>query len=77
MSGTFPQTYGPQFAGGVFQVASQFIGLSIVEGISKQFPRRKVQRGDSYADEARKLLRTNLELISPAEQAGITELLQV
>ncbi|KAI0245369.1 hypothetical protein BJV78DRAFT_1288051 [Lactifluus subvellereus] len=74
---SFSQTYGPQFAGGVFQVASQFIGVSIVESILKQFPNRKVQRGDLYADQARNLLRTNLELIDTADQTGIRALLRL
>jgi hypothetical protein len=77
MSGTFSQNYGPQFAGGVFQVASQFIGESLVESIRKQFPRRKEQRGDVYADQARDLLRNNFELIDPDEHEGIELLLNM
>lgn len=77
MSGTFSQNYGPQVAGGVFQVASQFLGLSIIESIRKQFPGCKVQRGDSYADEARKLLRSNLELIDPVDQKNIKIFLEM
>jgi hypothetical protein len=76
MSGTLSQLYGPQFAGGVFQVACEHIGPSIIESILRQFPRRKVQRGDMYADGARNLLRTNLEIIDPAVQANIKALLQ-
>jgi hypothetical protein len=77
MPNTFTHDYAPQFAGGVFQVTTQFLGLSIVESIRKQLPRCKVQRGDEYADGARNLLRTNLELMEPAEQAKIKTLLQL
>ncbi|KAH9960992.1 hypothetical protein BGW80DRAFT_1360633 [Lactifluus volemus] len=77
MPNTFTQDYAPQFAGAVFQVTTQFLGLSIVESIRKQLPRRKVQRGDEYADGARNLLRTNLELMEPADQAKIKTLLQL
>jgi hypothetical protein len=77
MSGTFSQAYAPQFAGGVFQVASQFIGQSIVESIRKQLPHRKVQRGDLYATEARTLLRTNFDLINPSDQSKIKALLEL
>jgi hypothetical protein len=77
MSGTFSQIYGPQAVGGVFQVTSQFIGQTIVEGILKQFPCRKVQRGDLYADQARNLLQTHLELIDIAEQTHIENLLSL
>jgi hypothetical protein len=76
MSGTFSQIYAPQIAGGASQVASQFIGLAIVENILKQLPRRKVQSGDAYADQARNLLRINLELIDPRDQANIRALLE-
>ena len=76
MSGTFSQAYGPQFAGGVFQVASQFIGASLVESIRKQFPRRKEKRGDAYADQARNLLLNNFELIDPGEHRRIQLLLE-
>ena len=77
MSGTFSQIYGPQFAGGMFQVASQFIGVSLVESIRKQFPRRKEQRGDAYADQARNLLRENFELIDSNEHRRIQLLLEL
>jgi hypothetical protein len=59
----------------VFQVVSQSIGQAIVESIRKQLPRAKVQRGDSYVDGARNLLRTNLKLLDPVDQTNIGQLL--
>jgi hypothetical protein len=71
MSPSFAENYGPQFAGGTFQVASQFIGQSLVDSIRKQFPRRRMERGDFYMDGVRNLLRTNLELIHPGDKPRI------
>lgn len=63
MAGTFSQTYGPQFAGGIFQVTSQLVGQSLIDSIRKQFSRRKTQRGDFYLDLTHHVLDTNLPLI--------------
>ena len=71
MAGTFPQTYGPQMAGGAVQVASQFLGQSIIDSIRKQFPGHKTQHGDAYMDVGRHLLRMNMELIDPEDQEPI------
>lgn len=71
MAGNFSHTYGPAFGGGVFQVASQFLGQAIINGIRKQFPDQKTQRGDAYMDGVRYLLHTNFHLIDPEEQPKI------
>jgi len=71
MTDTFSQTYGPQVVGSVFQVASQFIGRTLVASICKQFPGRKTQRGDAYMDGARHLLRVNFHLIDPDDHPAI------
>jgi hypothetical protein len=71
MAGNFSQTYGPAFGGGVFQVASQFLGQAIINSICKQFPNQKTQRGDAYMDGVRYLLHTNLHFIDPEEQPEI------
>jgi hypothetical protein len=76
MSGTFAQAYGPQFAGGVFQVPVQFIGQSIIDSIRKQLPSRQVQRGDWYADGARNLIRTHLQLLELADRKNIEIMLR-
>jgi hypothetical protein len=78
MSYSFSQTYGPEFISATFQVGSQFIGQAITDSIRKQFPSRKVQRGDWYADGASNLLQTNLnlKLISSSDQQTIKVLLQ-
>ena len=68
MAGTFPQTYGPPMAGAVIQVASQFLGESIIDSVRKQFPTRKIQRGDAYMDGGRHLVRVNMILMSPDEK---------
>jgi hypothetical protein len=65
MAGNFSQTYGPALGGGVFQVASQFLGQTIINSIRKQFPDQKTQRGDAYMDGVRYLLHTNFHLIDP------------
>jgi hypothetical protein len=67
----FSQTYGPSFGGGVFQVASQFLGQALIDSIRKQFPNKKTQRGDAYMDGVRHLLRTNLDFIEPDERPKI------
>ena len=77
MSGTSSQIYGPQFAGGMFQVASLFIGGSLVESICKQFPCRKEQLDGFYADQARNLLRNNFDFIDPDEHRRIELLLNM
>jgi|SRR5258707_1107683 len=71
MAGNVSQTYGPALGGGVFQVASQFLGEAIINSIRKQFPNQKTQRGDVYMDGVRHLLRTNLNLIDSEEQPEI------
>jgi hypothetical protein len=71
MAGTFSQTYGPQVAGAAVQVASQFLGQSIVDSIRKQFPAGKTQRGDAYMDGGRHLLRMNIKLLDPEDQEQI------
>jgi hypothetical protein len=78
MSDSFAQAYGPELVSATFQVGSQFIGQTIIDAIRKQFPGRKVQRGDWYADGASNLLQTNLNLkrISPSDQRTIKVLLQ-
>jgi hypothetical protein len=58
-------------AGAVVQVASQFLGQSIIDSIRKQFPGRKTQRGDAYMDGGRHLLRMNMELIDSEDQEPI------
>jgi hypothetical protein len=68
MAGTIPDIYGPQMAGAFVQVASQFLGQSIIDSIRKQFPSRKVQRGDAYMDGGRHLLRMNIKLIHPVDK---------
>ena len=71
MSGNFSHAYGPALGGGVFQVASQFLGQAIINHIHKQFPDQKTQRGDAYMDGVRYLLNTNLHLIDPEERPKI------
>jgi hypothetical protein len=72
MAGTnFSQTYGPSFGGGVFQVASQFLGQAIINSVRKQFPNQKTRRGDAYMDGVRHLLQTNLNLIDPDDRPKI------
>lgn len=71
MAGNFSNSYGPSFGGGVFQVASQFLGQAIINGVRKQFPDQKTQRGDAYMDGVRHLLQTNFQLIAPQEQRKI------
>ena len=71
MTGNFSQTYGPTLGGGVFQVASQFLGQAIINNIRKQFPDQKTQRGDAYMDGVRHLLNTNFHLIDPEELVRI------
>lgn len=71
MAGNFSHTYGPALGGGVFQVASQFLGQAIINSIHKQFPHQKTQRGDAYMDGVRYLLHTNFDLIDPKEQPKI------
>jgi hypothetical protein len=75
MPGTFSQSYAPQFAGGIFQVASQFVGQALVDSIRKQFPRRKTQRGDFYAELTQDLLDTHLPLIKPEDRFTIKMML--
>jgi hypothetical protein len=71
MTGNFSNSYGPSIGGGVFQVASQFLGQVIINGIRKQFPDQKTQRGDAYMDGVRYLLNTNFQFINPKEQPKI------
>ena len=71
MAGTFPQGIASQFAGGIFQVTNQNIGQYLVEGIRKQFPGQKTQRGDLYADLTYQLLDANLSLIKPLDKQKI------
>jgi hypothetical protein len=70
-SNNFGQTYGPSFAGGVFTVASQFLGQALINSIRKQFPNKKTQRGDAYMDGVRHLLRTNLDFIEQDQRPKI------
>lgn len=58
----FSQTYGPSFGGGVFHVASQFVGQALINSIRKQFPKQKTKRGDAYMRGARYLLQSSLDL---------------
>jgi hypothetical protein len=67
----FSQTYGPSFGGGVFQVASQFLGQAIINNVRKQFPNQKTKRGDAYMDGVRYLLQTNLDIINPDDRPKI------
>jgi hypothetical protein len=67
----FSQTYGPSLGGGVFQVASQFLGQAIINNVRKQFPNQKTQRGDAYMDGVRHLLRTNFDLIASDDRPKI------
>jgi hypothetical protein len=76
MAGTFPQGFAPQFAGGVFQVTSQYIGQCLVESICKQFPRQKTQRGDFYVDLTYHLLDANLSLIKPEDKLTILMMIE-
>jgi hypothetical protein len=71
MAGNFSHVYGPALGGGVFQVASQFLGQAIINNICKQFPDQKTQRGDAYMDGVRYLLHNNFHLIDPGEQPKI------
>jgi len=68
MPDSFPQTVGPQIGGAFIQVASQFLGQSIVESVRRQFPTRKTQRGDAYMDGARHLLQANINLMNAREK---------
>jgi hypothetical protein len=76
MAGTFPQSYAPQFAGGIIQVTSQSMGQFLVDSIRKQFRRRKTQRGDFYLDQTNQVLDTNLSLIKPDDQQTIEVMLE-
>jgi len=71
MADTFTQTFGPQIGGAFINVASQFLGQSIVESVRRQFPTRKTQRGNAYMDGARHLLRVNIELIDVNDKQEI------
>lgn len=71
MAGTFSQSYAPQFAGGIFEVTSQFVGQILVDSIRKQFPRQKTQRGDFYMDLTHHILDANLSLIKPNDKKSI------
>jgi hypothetical protein len=60
MSDGSPTDYGAELAGGVFDVASQFINQKIVEAIRKNFSGDgKRQRGDFYMGQSRELLQKN------------------
>jgi hypothetical protein len=75
MVDTFPRGIASQFSGGIFQVTSQHIGQILVEGICKQFPRQKTQRGDSYVDLTYDILDTNLSLIKPDDKHTIQRMI--
>lgn len=76
MAGTFPQSYVPQFAGGIIQVTSQSMGQILVESIRKKFPHRMTQRGDFYLDHTNQVLDTNLSLIKPDDRHTIKLMLE-
>ncbi len=76
MVDTFPQGIASQFAGGIFQVTSQHLGQYLVEGIRKQFPRRKTQRGDFYVDLTYHILDANLSLINPHDKHTIRRMIR-
>lgn len=69
MAGTiFSLSFAPQFADGVFHVTSQFIGQTIIDGIRRQFPQRKTERGDYYVDLTQNILEANLPVIKPNDK---------
>jgi hypothetical protein len=60
MSDSSPTDYGAELAGGVFEVASQFIDQKIVEAIRKNFSGDGMRQcGDLYMRQSRELLQTH------------------
>jgi len=72
----FPQHIPSQFAGGIVQVTSQYIGHSLVDSVRKQFPGQKTQRGDFYVDLTYHILDSDLSLIDPCDQRTIQVLME-
>jgi hypothetical protein len=72
MSDSSPTDYGAELAGGVFEVASQFINQKIVEAIRKNFSGDgKKQRGDFYMDQSRELLQMHFQEIQRKDKQHI------
>jgi hypothetical protein len=72
MSDTSPTDYGAELAGGVFEVACQFIDQKIVETIRKNFSGDgKRQRGDFYMGQSRELLQTHFQKIDREDKENI------
>jgi hypothetical protein len=72
MSDGSPADYGADLAGGVIEVASQFINQKIVETIRKNFSGDgKRQRGDFYMGQSRELLQTYFKEIDRRDKQNI------
>jgi hypothetical protein len=72
MSDSSPTNYGAELAGGVFEVASQFINQKIVETIRKNFSGDgKRQRGDFYMGQSRELLQKHFQEIERDDKENI------
>jgi hypothetical protein len=77
MSDSSPADYGAELAGGVLEVASQFINQKIVETFRKNFTGDgKKQRGDFYVRKSRELLQTHLQKIDPVDKGNIVRMLR-
>jgi hypothetical protein len=72
MSDSSPTDYGAELAGGVFEVASQFINQKIVEAIRKNFSGDgKIRRGDFYMAQSRELLQMHFQEIRIKDKHNI------
>lgn len=72
MSDSSPTDYGAELAGGVFELASQFINQKIVEIIRKNFSNDgKRQRGDFYMDQSRELFQEHSQIIELDDKHNI------
>ena len=68
------RNYGPEIAGGVFEVTSHLVGKSVVDSLRKNFTGDgKMRRGDFYMNQSRELLRRHLEIIRLDDKTAIQE----
>jgi hypothetical protein len=67
--------YGTELAGGVFEVASQFINQKIVEAIRKNFSGDGMKQcGDLYMHQSRELLQTHSHKMRRKDKVNILRL---
>ena len=76
MSDSSPTDYRVELAGGVIEVASQFINQKIVETIWKNFSGDgKTQRSDFYMGQSHELLQTYFQEIDHKDKQNILHML--